>query len=126
MTYEAAIVATLILAGLSAFQIALIAGAPIGRFAWGGSHNILPALLRVGSVISIILYGLFATLILEKADVINLMQNSQAIDVAMWVSTGYFFVGILANAASRSKPERALMTPLASALAVLFLAVSLS
>lgn len=126
MTYEAALLATVILAGLAIFQTALIAGAPIGRFAWGGSHNVLPMQLRVGSMISIVLYVLFALLILEKADVTNLVQSNQAVDVAMWVSTGYFFVGILANAASRSKPERNLMTPVALALAVLFLIVSLA
>jgi hypothetical protein len=51
----AAIVACAVLAGLTVFQAALIAGAPLGRFAWGGQHDVLPAKLRIGSAVSIAL-----------------------------------------------------------------------
>ena len=48
-----------LLAGLAVFQVALIAGAPLGRMAWGGQHRVLPA-PRLGSAASIPLYRFFA------------------------------------------------------------------
>ena len=43
----AAIAACVILAALAIFQAALIAGAPLGRFAWGSQHSVLPTKLRI-------------------------------------------------------------------------------
>ena len=51
----AAVVASVLLAGLAVFQVALIAGAPLARFAWGGQHRVLPTRLRIGSAVSVAL-----------------------------------------------------------------------
>ena len=51
----AAIALTVILALLAVFQLALVLGAPLGRFAWGGTHRVLPARLRIGSAVSIVI-----------------------------------------------------------------------
>lgn len=53
------------------------------------------------------------------------MPSSDAVEIGIWVVTVYFFVGVLMNAASRSKSERAVMTPTVLLLAVLFLGVAL-
>lgn len=115
-----------ILAGLSMFQIALIFGAPVGKFAWGGQHAILPLSLRIGSAVSIILYFIFAVFILAKANVILSPFSKEVTGIGMWVLTGYFFFGIIMNCISRSKAERNLMTPIVSVLTVLFLVVAAS
>src|SRR3954452_9080085 len=60
----AAVVASVVLTGLAIFQVLLAAGRPLGRFAWGGRNEVLPARLRVGSVVSICLYAFFAALLL--------------------------------------------------------------
>jgi len=114
----------LLLAALAVFQVALIAGAPLGHFAWGGQHRVLPAKLRVGSVVSIVLYGIFALIILAKVGAVPLDET--VADVAMWVLCAYFVLGILMNAISRSKPERYLMTPVCVVLAAASLLVALS
>lgn len=114
-----------VLATLTLFQIALILGAPIGHFAWGGAHRILPTKLRIGSIVAVLLYGLFAFFILNKAGLVTTLPESVT-SVGMWVMTGYFVLGIGMNAISRSKLERMVMTPVAFILAVLFLLVSLS
>ena len=75
----------------------------------------LPPNKPIGSVISILLYALFALIVLEKAQLMNVISNETFIDVAMWVLTGYFALGIVMNAISRSKPERFTMTPVAGA-----------
>ena len=122
----AAITACVLLAALAVFQAALIAGAPLGRFAWGGQHNILPAKLRIGSATSIILYALFAYVALAKAGLAAPLVNAGFTDVFSWVLTAYFAVGIVLNGISRSKPERLVMTPTVVILTALYLVLSLN
>jgi hypothetical protein len=125
MTEIAAIAACTILAALAVFQAALIAGAPIGRFAWGGQHEVLPRRLRIGSVVSIVLYAAFSVVILERADLVSVFGSDGFVQVACWVLFGYFALGIVMNVISRSKPERNTMTPVALLLAALVLVVAL-
>lgn len=67
MLLVAVSLATFILLVLSAFQITLAAGAPLGRFAWGGEHRVLPATQRIASVGSVAIYALAASFPLQKA-----------------------------------------------------------
>jgi hypothetical protein len=113
----AAVVACLLLAGLAVFQVLLIAGQPLGRLAWGGQHVVLPSHLRVGSAVSVVLYALFAVVILSAAGALSLL-SVEFVEVAIWVLAGYFVLGIVMNAASRSRPERLVMTPVVLVLAV--------
>jgi hypothetical protein len=122
----AAITACVLLAALAVFQAALIAGAPLGRFAWGGQHNLLPAKLRSGSATSIILYVFFAYVALAKAGMMAPLVNQGFTDVFSWVLTAYFAVGIVMNGISRSKPERVVMTPAVAVLTALYLVLSLN
>ncbi len=125
MAVAAAVVVCALLVALSAFQILLILGRPLGRFAWGGAHDVLPSRLRVGSAISIVLYGLFAVLVLDKAEITDLLPEAM-VDVGIWVLVGYLAVGALLNGMSRSKPERNVMTPTVLVLAGLCLVIALS
>ena len=111
---------------LTLFQIALILGAPLGRFAWGGGSKVLPLRLRIASFTSIILYLIFAAFVASKAGMLPVIDNKEVLSTGMWIFTVYFFIGIAMNAISRSKPERNLMTPIAAILAVSFLVVALS
>jgi hypothetical protein len=120
-----AILACSLLAGLAVFQGALIAGAPLGRLAWGGHHPVLPANLRIGSAVSIGLYALFAYAALAKAGLVPPLIGESFTSVAMWVMTAYFALGVLMNCISRSKPERLVMTPATAALAALYLVLAL-
>ena len=118
-----AAVGVALLAALAVFQLALIAGAPLGRFAWGGQHTVLPRGLRIGSAISVVVYGVIALLMLQAADARAVLPAGPA-GVAMWVLTGYLALGILLNAVSRSRPERLVMTPVALALAAVCLVLA--
>jgi len=110
---------------LTIFQLALIAGAPLGHFAWGGQSRVLSTKLRIGSVVSIVLYAIIAVILLERAGVTQLFNAPQFLQVATWVIFAYFALGIFLNAVSRSKPERYTMTPVVLVLAVLSLVVAL-
>jgi hypothetical protein len=122
----AAIVACAVLAALTVFQAALISGAPLGRFAWGGQHDVLPNKLRIGSAVSIALYVLFAYVALAKAGLAPPLLNETFTSVSSWVLTAYFALGVAMNGISRSKPERLVMTPTALLLAALYLVLSLN
>jgi hypothetical protein len=126
MVQVCALVAAAVLAALAVFQISLIAGAPLGLLAWGGQHKVLPPRLRLGSAVSIALYGLFAYVALARAGLAAPFVSASFTDVAAWVLTGYFALGVVMNGISRSRPERLAMTPTALALALLYLALSLS
>jgi hypothetical protein len=120
----AAIALTVILAALAVFQLALALGAPLGRFAWGGAHRVLPTRLRIGSLVSIVIYAVIAVLALDRAEVIDVVPDPVS-TVGMWIVFGYFVLGIVMNAVSRSKPERYTMTPIVAVLALLSLLVAL-
>jgi hypothetical protein len=123
----AAIAFCLLLAALAVFQIALIAGAPLGHLAWGGRDRVLPRRKRIGSVVSIVLYAAFAILALERTDLTDLLPPAAdaVVQVLMWVVFAYLVLGIPLNLLSRSKPERYVMTPVATVLAILALLVAL-
>jgi hypothetical protein len=113
-----ALALTVVLALLAVFQLALALGAPLGRFAWGGRHRVLPARLRVGSAISVLVYALIAVIAWDRVGAIDVFGEPFS-EIAMWVVFAYFVLGILMNAISRSKPERYTMVPVSIVLAVL-------
>ena len=127
MTTAALVVLLSVLGALAVFQLALAAGAPLGRFAWGGQHDgALPARLRVGSVVSIVIYAFIAVIGLERAGVVDLIPGGIVETVAMWVIAVYFALGIVMNGISRSKPERYTMTPVVIVLTAASVILALS
>jgi hypothetical protein len=122
----AAIALCVILGVLAVLQFALILGAPLGHFAWGGADRVLPRGKRIGSAASILIYAVFAWVFLMRAGLMPLVLPEIVVDVATWVIVGYFVLGIPLNAISRSKPERYTMTPMLVVLLALALVVALS
>lgn len=122
MQEVAAIVASIILIGLAVFQLMLILGAPLGEYAWGGQHKVLPKKLRIASISSILIYIIFIALLLGNAEIIESFNST----LGIWILTIYMFLGIGLNAISRSKKERAVMTPLVTVLAVCSLIVAIN
>ena len=122
----AAIVASIILAGVGVFQAFLAAGAPLGHFAWGGRHRVLPIGFRIASAVAIPLYIGMIVLMLNRAGVISVSNNTGAIRLAAWLLVAYFALGVLMNLASRSRPERYVMTPIVLVLAALAAIVAAS
>lgn len=127
MTFAAiaAIALCVILAALAVFQAALIAGAPLGEYAWGGADRVLPKAKRAGSVVSIILYAIFAWFFLMKAGLVPAALPEIVVDIGVWVIVAYCAVGIVMNALSSSPKERWTMVPLSAVLFLLGLVVAL-
>ena len=124
MIIASAVLALVVLAGLAVLQALLAAGRPYGHLAWGGQHRVLPRGLRIGSAVSIALYALFGWVVLGAAA--GAPAAARAFEVGVWVLTGYFTLGVLVNAASRSRPERLVMTPACLVLAACCLVVALA
>lgn len=116
MTQTAAYTFAVVIAALGVFQLALAAGAPLGRFAFGGAHERLPVGYRVGSLVSIVIYSACAAIILDRAGLIDVVV-AEVSGIGAWVVAGFLTLGVLMNAISRSKPERFTMTPVALVLA---------
>jgi hypothetical protein len=125
MVVIACILACAVLAGLAVVQVGAAAGAPWGHLVWGGGHRALPPRLRVGSMLSVVLYAGFAGVLLSSAGIVP-GGDTFAIRVLTWVLFAYFVVGIGINAISRSRAERLTMTPTCTVLAAATLIVALS
>jgi hypothetical protein len=121
----AAYAACAVLLGLGLFQILLVGGAPLGHFAWGGQHLVLPWPFRIGSIVSVLLYIGFALVILDAAGVISMLPKRLS-TVLIWVTAGYFLLGTGVNLISPSFPERLTMTPIAALLGLLSVLVARS
>lgn len=116
---------TLILLVLSLFQIALAAGAPFGRLAWGGAHRALPVRQRIASASAPLIYAFLASFPLQKAGYSDIWPSGW-IEPGIWIIACYLAVSAGLNAMSKSRPERLVMTPVAAALAILFFIVAFS
>jgi hypothetical protein len=114
-----------VLGALAVFQLLLIFGLPLGRFAWGGQRAVLPARLRVGSAVSIVVYAAFALVALDRSELISVLPAPSIAVGAMWVIAAYLLFSVLPNLASKSKDERRVMVPVSLVLAGLAFLVAL-
>ena len=105
---------------VAVFQLALAAGAPFGRAAWGGTQaGRLPARLRVASLIAVPVWTFAALLVVRRAGHLAGLVPHGAAVWGVWVLTGLFALSALLNAASRSRLERAIWAPFGVVMAVL-------
>lgn len=113
----AAIISITILSILSVFQLALAAGAPLGKFAWGGQHKKLPTKLRLGSLLAIVIYIGISVCLLSKSGLYQIIPQGIFLNIIIWVIFAYLIFGSLMNVLSKSKSERYFMTPITLILA---------
>jgi hypothetical protein len=107
------------------FQIALAAGAPLGRAAWGGTHpGQLPVGLRVGSAIAVGVWVLAALIVLGRAGVTPTPLPPMFLLWGTWILVVVTLIGALMNRASPSPWERYLWAPFTRLLAGLCLVVA--
>jgi hypothetical protein len=125
MTSIAALTFTVLIALLAIFQLALVFGAPLGRFAWGGQNDVLPPRLRRGSIIAVVLYAAFSLILLAASGVLVIPVLYPVGGLLCWMIVVYLSFGVVMNALSRSRPERFVMTPVAVVLSVCALIVAL-
>jgi hypothetical protein len=125
MTIVAAITFTVLSTLLAIFQLALVLGAPLGRFVWGGQSDVLPTRLRRGSLFAILLYIGFSVIVLAASGALSIAVLEPVGGLLSWMIVVYLGFGVLMNVFSRSKPERFVMTPVTLILTVCALIVAL-
>ena len=107
------------LAMVSLFQISLIAGAPMGEYAFGGQNpGKLPAKFRIGSVFTLTIYVGIIGHMLAQLGILPKMLPAELNTAANWVIFGLNLLSLLMNAISRSKKEREMWVPVALLLSV--------
>jgi len=108
MTTLAACLAIAVLAGVALFQVGLAIGRPWGRAAWGGQHGrILPTRLRIASaIVAAAVHPLLIACIASSAELAPGWAMPGAGTAMMWALTGFFLLGVVMNAVSRSPIER--------------------
>ncbi len=112
------IIAVVLSAIMSIFQLLLAIGLPLGSFAYGGKYNKLPNNLRIMSIIAIGILVFASISVLARIGVIPIFEDSIVFIIAMWIFAFYFTLKTLANATSKSKSEQRTMTPLSLILAI--------
>jgi hypothetical protein len=116
---RAAVVVAGFLAAYAVYQLALVAGAPLGRAAWGGTHTTLPANLRVGSAIAVLVYLAFAAVVVRRVGFQVRWISRSAARRGTWAVAVILTLSALVNVLSESPWERFLNGPVTLALAAL-------
>lgn len=107
------VVAAVVVAAMSIFQILLAAGLPLGHAAFGGTNRVLPKKLRAASAISVLVFFVALYIVLARSGILGGASKSSSLArVGIWVLVAIFGVSALANAASRSRWERRVMAPI--------------
>lgn len=107
------------------FQVVLLGGVPLARFAWGGEDHYLQPRFRPFAILTIV--GCLAGIVvaLQGANIL-LFVPALAAQLACYVYAGLFFAAFVLTARSRSLLERKVMLPIYVVISGLFLIVALS
>ena len=113
--------------GVAVFQVCLACGAPWGAFAFGGANvGRLPLRYRFISAASLLIYAIQAAVYAQAAGLVELPLVASSFPWLLWVFVGFFALGTIMNAISRSKPERYTWTPILVVSLVCALTVALN
>jgi hypothetical protein len=122
----AALIQAVIALGVAIFQIALVAGAPLGEYTMGGQHpGKLPGQFRVTAAVSAIIMVAQSGHYLAQAGILNPALSPGQNAIVNWFWFGFAVLGLIVNSISRSKKERNTWVPvlLVSAVCTLLVAV---
>lgn len=107
-------VAIIAFSAVSLFQIALIAGAPWGEYAFGGAHKgKLPVSFRVGSAFTLTLYIGIVGHYLAQVGVLTKFLDAGLNGIANWALVVLNVFSLLANSLTQSQKEKTLWAPVA-------------
>jgi hypothetical protein len=120
-----AIVCSLGLLAFAAYQLVLLSGVPVARFAWGGEDHYLQPQHRTFARLSILGCAVAIFVALQGAG-IGLVIPALAARVACYVFVAALFTAFILTARSRSQLERRLMMPAYLVLSALFLILALA
>ena len=113
--------------GVAAFQVSLLAGAPLGEYAMGGQNpGVLPRSLRIASGVSAVVMLAQAGHYLAQAGILTPLLPPAWNSVANWFWFVFTAIGLVLNSITRSKKERNLWVPVLAVSFVCTLVVALN
>jgi len=119
-------IATIMFAVVIILQLLLAAGILPISMAWGGRQEVLTPNLRVASIVSAVILGLFAYIIRRRAGLLGPEEISFIIKVLAWIVTVYMAFNTFINLTSQSSAEMMIFTPISSVLTIVCFIVSIS
>ncbi len=126
ITTIAALLYTVITAGVIVFQLALAVGAPWGAYALGGAFpGRLPPAMRVAAVVQALLLALMAGVVLARTG-LALPGWAQAATWLIWLVVAFSVVAVILNSITPSAGERRLWAPVALVMLACSLTVALT
>ena len=126
LTHLTANFATFFFGVVIILQLLLAAGILPITMAWGGRQSELTISLRIASIISAILLGVFAYVIRYRAGLLGKTKIPVSIKVISWIITVFLAVNTLGNITSLSNSEKILFGPVTFILTFACLIVSIS
>jgi hypothetical protein len=109
----AALIVLVIFMGLIVFQLLLALGKSYGKMAYGGrQEDVLPNKYRILSALAIIIFLIASVFVLVKIEIIKEFPFPEIADIGIWIFAAFMALNTLANATSKSKSEKQIMTPL--------------
>jgi len=118
--------ATFLFAVVIFLQIFLAAGILPISMAWGGRQSELTVSLRIASIISAVLLGVFIYVIRYRAGLVGKIPIPKIIIVVSWIITAFMAFNTLGNVTSLSSNEQLFFGPITFVLTVACLLVSAS
>lgn len=94
--------------------------------AWGGRQTELTPVLRIASIASAAILGLFAYIIRHRAGLIETKEITLLIKVFAWIVTIYMAFNTFTNLISQSTAEKMIFAPITIILTVVCFIVSIS
>lgn len=119
-------IATILFGIIIVIQLLLAAGVLPITMAWGGRQEVLTPGLRIASIVSAIILGLFAYVIRYRAGLTGAESIPVWIEVLAWIVTAFMLLNTFSNLASQSKTEKMVFVPITSILTIACFIVSIS
>jgi len=89
------------------FQLAIVLGAPVGEYAYGGQHEgKLPVRFRVTSAISMLVMLALAGHYLAQIGLFTPLLDADGNAIANWVFVGFFALSAVLNNITKSEKEK--------------------
>jgi len=119
-------IATILFGIVILIQLLLATGVLPIMMAWGGRQEVLTPGLRIASVVSAIILGLFAYIIRHRAGLTGAEGISAWIKVLAWIVTAFMAFNTFTNLTSQSTTEKIVFVPITSILTIACFVVSIS
>ena len=119
-------IATILFVVVIILQLLLAAGILPVSMAWGGRQEVLTSNMRVASIVSAVILGLFAYIIRRRSGLMGPEEISVLIKVLAWIVTVYMAFNTFTNLTSLSSAEKMIFSPITSVLTIVCFIVSIS